>query len=110
MRETIDELLQRVNSSRYPQRWAQIYDEAMDSFERDGLAVLHPEYYDKLHEEFGMFEEFLDDYKSAAEEIARDDALSRVLALVCLALRQREDISAEIGKFELPTIQTEAMR
>lgn len=102
MRLTIGELLSKVNSNRYPERWAEIYDAAMDEFEREGLECLKPDYYDRISADYGMLTEFLDDYKSAAVAIAEDEILSRVLALVCYAMRDREHIYSEIPQFELP--------
>ena len=102
MRLSIDALLQKVNCARLPRRWAEIYDEAMNCFEKDGLNALDPAYYDRISRDYGALTEHLDDYKRAAEAIANDDTLSRVLALVAYAMRDRERIYSEISEFELP--------
>ena len=52
MRLTIDELLLKVRSRKYPQRWADIYDAAMDDFERNGLTALNAEYYDRVSRDY----------------------------------------------------------
>ena len=102
MRETIDKLLERVRSRKYPERWAEIYDEAMDDFEKNGLNALDPAYYDRVSRDYGALTPHLDDYKRAAAEIAKDETLSRVLALVCFAMRDRDKIYGELPQFELP--------
>lgn len=102
LRPTIDELLPRVNSRKYPERWAEIYDEAMDDFERNGLNALDPAYYDRVSRDYDALTPHLDDYKQAAAEIAKDETLSRVLALVCYAMRDRDRIYGELPQFELP--------
>ena len=102
MRPAIDELLLKVRSRKYPERWAKIYDAAMDEFEKNGLNALDPAYYDRVSRDYGALTEHLDDYKLAAEEIAKDEALSRVLALVCYAMRDRDKIYEELPQFELP--------
>lgn len=101
-RLTIDELLQTVNSKKYPERWAAIYDEAMDDFEKNGLNALDPAYYDRVSRDYGALTQHLNDYKQAAAEIATDEPLSRVLALVCYAMRDRDRIYGELPQFELP--------
>ena len=52
MRPAIDELLLKVRSRKYPQRWADIYDAAMDDFERNGLTALNAEYYDRVSRDY----------------------------------------------------------
>ena len=102
VRRTFNELLEAVNSEKCPQRWRDLYDVAMDDFEKNGLEALRPEYYDRISRDYGALTEHLEDYKQAAREIADDDALSRVLALVCYAMRDREKIYAELSGFTLP--------
>jgi len=102
MRLTIDELLSTVNSHKYPHRWADIYNSAMDDFEKNGLNALDPAYYDRVSRDYGALTDHLEDYKRAACEIAKDETLSRVLALVCYAMRDRELIYGELPQFELP--------
>ena len=96
MRETIDKLLERVRSRKYPERWAEIYDEAMDDFEKNGLNALDPAYYDRVSRDYGALTPHLDDYKRAAAEIAKDETLSRVLALVCFAMRDRDSTGGKL--------------
>ncbi len=101
-RPTLEELMRSQNSTRWPARWSEVYDEVMDDFEKNGCVLLDPDYYDRIGEKYGMLRDFREDYKRAAIEIARDEGLSRVLALICDTMRHRTTAMAESNALELP--------
>ncbi len=101
-RPTLEALMHSQNSTRWPDRWNLVYDEVMDDFEKNGCVLLDPAYYDKISEKYGILKDFKEDYKLAAEETAKDEGLSRVLALICDTMRHRETAMAESGALELP--------
>ena len=47
-RPTLSELMTSVNSSKWPERWNDIYDSVMDDYEANGCELLDPEYYDTI--------------------------------------------------------------
>lgn len=101
-RPTLAELMHSVGSSRWPSRWEDIYEGVMEDYETRGCPLTDPDYYDVLDEKYDMFAEFKEDYKSAAAELAEDDNLCRVLALICASMKDRKNISADIASLELP--------
>ena len=99
---TIDELMKRVNCAKFPDRWREIYDDAMADYEANGCALLEPKYYDRLHAQYGMLGEYLDVYKQAACLVRENEALSAFLALVCYVLRDREHCQMEMYELARP--------
>ena len=41
---SIDELMRQVNCAKFPDRWREIYDDAMADYEANGCALLEPKY------------------------------------------------------------------
>ena len=101
-RLTLEELMHSVNSQRWPERWGEFYDSVMDEYEKKGCPFADPRYYDTLAEKYGMFPNYLEDYKEAAKAVSEDDALCRVLMLICESLKDRKNISKDIRELELP--------
>ena len=101
-RPTIAQIMADVNSSKWPARWEAMYDTVMDDYEKNGCIYATPEYYDTIGGKYGMFVEFLDDFKKAAEELAKNDSLCRAFALLCAAMRDRESFAAELPDLETP--------
>lgn len=101
-RPTLAELMKSVNSTKWPERWEAMYDRVMDDYEKNGCALADPAHYDRLNEKYKMFPTLIDDYKTAASELAKDDALCRFVMLVCEAMKDRQNISADITSLEMP--------
>ncbi len=101
-RPTIEQLMSSVNSAKYPERWRGFYDRVMDGYEKNGCIYATAAYYEMLHEKYQMFAEFLDDFKTAAEETAKDDAMCRFLALLCEAMRDREAFKEDLAELDMP--------
>ena len=106
MRMTIDELMRKAGCSTFPERWREIYDAAMDEYEREGCVLLDPTYYDRLGDAYGVLVRYRDVYKEAAVRIAESDALSRLLALLVYALRDREFAKEDLKTFAMPVSPT----
>ena len=101
-RPTLTELMTSLNSEKWPERWNDIYDSVMDDFEANGLRLLNPNYYDEIANKYGILGEMLDTYKRIAKEVAEDEPLSRLLALIAAAMHDRENIRADIKALGLP--------
>ena len=101
-RPTIDELMRLVNCSKYPERWKSFYDSVMDDYEKNGCIYATPEYYEALDAKYGMFPNFLDDFRTAALEMAKNDSLCRTFALLCEAMKDRESFAKEYADIDPP--------
>ena len=84
---TLQELAKQVGVSSFPEIFSTIFDEVVQDFNQNGCLYTSPDYYDMIHEKYGVLESYLDLYKKAAVEIGKDKNLSLVLALLCRALR-----------------------
>ena len=82
MNITINELMDRLGCKKYPERWNDIYAEALEMFNSGANPLLRVEYYDLLHEKYGVFENTLEVYKKAAAMIAESEELSLFLCLL----------------------------
>ncbi len=102
MWQKIEELMKAVNCAKWPQRWSEIYEEAMEEFRIKGCSLTDPAYYDRLKARYGMLEEHIEIYKSAAAEIGKNPALSAFLTLLCRALKDREHIFNDLREFSQP--------
>lgn len=99
---TIDELAQKIGITAFPEEYRDFYDEVMQDFDAHGCAYTNPEYYDYLHEMYGVLDSYLDLYKKAAVEIGRNEYLSRALALFCHSLKDADVRCAKKELLELP--------
>ena len=102
MNITINELMECLGCKKYPERWNDIYAEALEMLNSGANPLLRVEYYDLLHEKYGVFESTLEVYKKAAAMIAESEELSLFLCLLCRALRDRATIQRDIAQMELP--------
>ncbi|MBQ3557590.1 MAG: hypothetical protein IJA11_07350 [Oscillospiraceae bacterium] len=94
--------MQQAGCLGWPERWRDIYDAAMDDFDRNGCPLTDPAYYDALAAEYGVLEVELDTYKQAAAEVGGSEVLSRVLHLLVTALQQEEFNKPDTTAFKLP--------
>ena len=95
MKKQIDELMKSVGCDKFPERYKEIYDDAMREFESYGCELLNPDYYDKIGEKYNILVKYRDIYKKAAEEICKSKDLSAFLALLCYALKDRQHAISE---------------
>ena len=100
---TIDTLMSRLGCEKFPERWRSIYDDAKIMLENGENPLLNPDYYDELHEAYGVFENTLQYYKKAARLIAENEELSLFFCLLCRALRDRGVIQGDIAAMQIPS-------
>lgn len=100
---TIDSLMREVNCVKFPERWREIYNEAMAEYDRYGCPQTDPAYYDALGDRYGILMQYRDVYKRAAEEVGKNESLSRFLALLVRALKDREFVSEDLKQFKAPS-------
>lgn len=99
---TIHELMERAGCEKWPTRWETMLQDAMEDFEQNGCPLASTEYYKELEEKYGMLEGLLELYQQAAEQIAENEALSRLMVLLCRALRDREQIKDDLKEYRGP--------
>ncbi len=102
MRYTLETLMNAVGCPKWPARWQDIFDTAMDEYDQSGCFLADPVFYDRLQETYRCFPKYLDIYKQAAEQAAEDEALGRFLTLLALATRDRINIKQDVLTFERP--------
>ena len=100
--ETIDELMQKASCTGFPARWREIYAEAMEDYEENGCPLTDPLYYDECERLYGAPSLYKDAFCTAAMEIGKNDTLSRLLALLVRALRDREYVFSDLKEFKAP--------
>lgn len=99
---TIEELASSLGLPPFPDKYKEFFGEVMQDFDRNGCIYTKPEYYEKLHQKYGVLQTYLDLYKKAATEIGKDENLSRFLALLCRALRDPNFRNGSCGPLVLP--------
>ena len=102
MRLTIEELMKANNCTKWPERWGEIYDSVMDQYDKYGCEFADPVFYDKLGDRYNVLREYREYYKEAAEKIAEDENLARLLMLVTTVARDRAHAVDEFNAFTPP--------
>ena len=102
MKFTLESLMEEVGCTRYPDRWTDIFDVAMQEYDEKGCYLTEPEYYDRLHEKYGCFAKYGEVYKEAAMQTAEDEALGRFLTLLAMALQDNEHREEDLKNFVRP--------
>ena len=100
----INEFMNKIGCEKWPKRWEEFFEEAVTDFEENGCELLNPEYYDNLHNKYGILNEFLECYKLAAKEIAKDKNLSIYLHLWKRAMKDRDKIMSDVYSYSLPAV------
>jgi hypothetical protein len=101
-RQTLAELMASVGCNKYPQRWNSLYDSVMDDYDKNGCIYATAQYYDDINSKYDMFPNYLDDFKNAAEALAKNDALCRAFALLCESMKDRESFANEYSELDMP--------
>jgi len=104
MKYTIETLMEAVCCAKWPERWRDIFDEAMEEYDRCGCRLADPALYQQLHEKYGAFHTELETFMEAAAETAKDEPLARFLTLLDKAMQDRENIYTDRQQFEAPSV------
>lgn len=99
---TIEQLMEKVSCSQWPERWGSLYGDVVSAFEKKGCPYLTPAYYDETAEKYGVFSDRLSLYKEAAASVAANKELALFFALLCRALEDRETAYEETLSCRLP--------
>lgn len=99
---TIEELASNLGLPPFPEKYKDFFDEVMQDFDRNGCIYTKPEYYEMLHQKYGVLHTYLELYKKAATEIGKDEYLSRFLSLLCRALQDSNFRNGSYGVLPLP--------
>ena len=101
-RLTLETLMREVGCSQYPRRWNDIFDDAMAAYDRDGCEVVKPEFYERLNEKYGCFNECGFAFRQAAERARDDELLCRFLVLLSMALQDKTHKAEDLQEFRRP--------
>ncbi len=99
---TINDLMASFGCTRWPERWAELYDSVMDVFDAQGCIYSDPAFYDRLGEQYNVLKTYRDDYKQAAAEVGKNENLSRLLLLLCTVVQDRPHALTELPAFSMP--------
>ncbi len=99
---TINDLMATLGCTRWPERWAELYDSVMDQFDTQGCEYTDPAFYDRLGDQYNILKTHRADYKQAAAEIGKDENLSRLLLLLCTVVQDRPHALTEFPEFSMP--------
>lgn len=104
MKYTLEELMKAVRCEKYPERWNDIFEAAMQEYDEQGCCLTNPQFYDQLDEKYGCFARYGKIYKEAAKQTATDEELSRFLTLLAMCLRDEEHRKDDLKNFERPAV------
>lgn len=100
----IEELMAAAGCTKWPARWADIYDDVMADFDRNGGTKLcDPDFYRDLHARYEALPCYLDVICKAAVEIGKREELARLLSLVGASQADRANAWADVKQFQAPT-------
>ena len=99
---TLEQLMNEVGCESYPERWAHIFDAAMESYDKNGCPLASWDFYKKLNDEFGCFEEYGYVYQAAVEQLKNEEMLQRFLVLLTMALADEEYRKEDLKAFKRP--------
>ncbi len=102
MKFTLEQLMETVGCEKYPERWCEIFDTAMEEYDEQGCFLTNEEFYDELDAKYGCFAIYGKVYKEAAAQTAKDEALARFLTLLAMALQDDENRKEDLKNFERP--------
>jgi len=100
---SLDSLMHDLNIKNYPSAWEDILDEAVNAYKE--LDVLKDSYIDYLNNKYDAFPKYYDLLKKAAAEIRSNEKLAVFTSLLCIAMRDRENIANQLDELDLPTAQ-----
>jgi len=100
----LTEFMNKIGCQKWPARWEEFFEETLEDFEKNGCELLNPDYYDKLHNKYGILNEFLEAYKLAAKEISKNKDLSIYLHLWKRAMKDRDKIMEDVYSYSLPAV------
>lgn len=99
---TLEQLMENVGCKQYPQRWSEIFDKAMDEYEKNGCPLADWDYYEKLNEKYECFEEYGYVYKAAVEQLKNEEMLQRFLVILSMSLNDKEHKNEDLKEFKRP--------
>ena len=99
---TLGELMRALECEKYPECWEPVFNEAMADFEQNGCPLADEEYYENLHNKYGILNLYRPLYNQAAVELAQNEPLARFMVLICRILRDRKNWKANLAGFERP--------
>jgi len=99
---SITDLMKSLNVEKYPERWNEIYYNAMKEYENYGAFFADEEYITKLNHEFCLFDDWFEIILIAAKQVRENANLMRYIYLLNYAMQDRNVFSVEMNKISPP--------
>ena len=99
MRPTIDELMDQIGCSKWPERWKDIYEDVMTAWESQGCPMTDPGYIAMLAKQYDLLGEQTELYQQAALSVAEQEPVARLLALLCAAVADKDHRDEDLAQF-----------
>jgi len=99
---TLEQLMKSVGCEKYPERWNEIFETAMDEYDKNGCPLAKWDFFEKLNDEFGCFEEYGYVYQAAVEQLKNEEMLQRFLVILTMALADKEHKKEDLKEFKRP--------
>lgn len=94
--------MKKLNIKNYPMQWENIFDEVMDSYDKNGCMLVDHGYLQKMNEEYHIFTHRFTQVLCAAEKIRKNEPLARYLMLLNITIMNRSHMEGAFGMIELP--------
>lgn len=99
---TYADFLSSLDLEALPTRWEELFPSAVAEFDTCGCRLTESDWYERLHERYGMLDGLLEHYNAAAAAVKKNEALSLLLLLLAKAQEDRACIGAELKQFTFP--------
>ena len=99
---TLEQLMAAVGCPQYPERWNDIYEEAMEEYDKNGCPLASWDFYENLNQKYGCFEEYGYVYQAAVEQLQNEELLQRFLVILTMALNDKEHKKEDLKEFKRP--------
>lgn len=102
MENSLKALMERLSISKYPERWNGFFEEVSQDVLQNGCMLAERDYYQELHDNYGVLENLLDVFQEAADEIKADGDCLLFTALLSRAMKDRDKIRSDLASLDLP--------
>lgn len=106
MENSLSALMERLGVSKYPAHWNSFFEEVLQDTLQNGCMLAERDYYQELHDRYGVLTNLLDIFQKAADEIKADGDCLLFTALLRRAMKDRDKIRGDIAALDMPKSDT----
>ena len=110
MEISLKALMERLGISKYPERWNGFFEEVSQDVLQNGCVLAERDYYQELHDKYGVLENLLDIFQEAADEIKADGDCLLFTALLSRAMKDRDKIRSDLASLDFPNNDTYVLK